>query len=249
MWGQWGSAAGDLLLGACCRGCGRPAWAICLGCRTALSNTSPWTVTPDPCPVGFPTTAAAGPYDPIVRSLILAHKEDQAWTLTPILGQRLAVAIAHLLGSQGESERRRPQGDAQRRRPLVLVPVPSAGSAVRERGLDTAAALARSAARRLRSSGPVQVTRALRQRRAVRDQAGLGAHDRRANLYGGLRVVRQLERNAMVVVVDDVVTTGSSLTEAARALDSAGIVITGAATVAATVRRRPSTSSRPHPPR
>jgi orotate phosphoribosyltransferase len=35
------------------------------------------------------------------------------------------------------------------------------------------------------------------------------------------------------------VTTGSSLTEAARALRAAGIIVLGAATVAATVRERP----------
>jgi adenine/guanine phosphoribosyltransferase-like PRPP-binding protein len=46
-----------------------------------------------------------------------------------------------------------------------------------------------------------------------------------------------------VVLVDDLVTTGSSLTEAARALREARIPVLGAATVAATVRlRRPKPS-------
>jgi predicted amidophosphoribosyltransferase len=44
------------------------------------------------------------------------------------------------------------------------------------------------------------------------------------------------------VLVDDLVTTGSSLTEAARVLGKAGITVLGAATVAATVRVRPANS-------
>jgi predicted amidophosphoribosyltransferase len=44
------------------------------------------------------------------------------------------------------------------------------------------------------------------------------------------------------VLVDDLVTTGSSLTEAARVLRRAGITVLGAATVAATVRARPANS-------
>ena len=43
-----------------------------------------------------------------------------------------------------------------------------------------------------------------------------------------------------IVLVDDLVTTGASLTEAARVLSAAGVEVLGAATVAATVRlRRP----------
>ena len=40
-----------------------------------------------------------------------------------------------------------------------------------------------------------------------------------------------------LVVVDDLVTTGASLTEAARCLADAGFEVLGAATVSATVRR------------
>jgi hypothetical protein len=70
----------------------------------------------------------------------------------------------------------------------------------------------------------------LRQRRPVADQAGLNSRQRQENLAGALGVVRGgagLLRGGAVVLVDDLMTTGASLAEAARAVrealaDSAG---------------------------
>jgi len=77
------------------------------------------------------------------------------------------------------------------------------------------------------------------QSRPVADQAGLGARARQQNLAGAFRLRRPITAGA-VVIVDDLVTTGSSITEAARVLREAGIPVLGAATVAATVRLRTS---------
>ncbi len=76
----------------------------------------------------------------------------------------------------------------------------------------------------------------LRQRRAVADQAGLRAPQRRANLSGALGVTaggRALLRqrssgqgslhHRRVILVDDLLTTGSTLAEAARALREAAV--------------------------
>jgi predicted amidophosphoribosyltransferase len=121
----------------------------------------------------------------------------------------------------------------------VLVPVPSARSAVRHRGFDATWAMATGAAHRLRGDRDVRASRLLGQRRPLRDQAGLGATERAANLRGGYRTTRS-GTDALVIIVDDVVTTGASLTEAARALRVAGIPVLAAATVAATQRRMTS---------
>ncbi|MGW5614789.1 ComF family protein [Streptomyces sp. NPDC003877] len=109
--------------------------------------------------------------------------------------------------------------------PLLLVPVPSGRRAVRARGHDPARRIALAAAADLRRGGlPARVLGVLRQRRAVADQSGLNSRQRLANLAGALTVVpggAGLLREGPVVLVDDVMTTGASLAEAARALRAA----------------------------
>ena len=126
---------------------------------------------------------------------------------------------------------------------IVLIPVPSAARAVRQRGFDATLTLARLAGRRLLTRYPVRVLPALAQFRSVRDQAGLDARQRQRNLSGGIRLRRAVD-GALVVLVDDLVTSGSSLSEAARAVRSGGGIVLGAATVAATERRVPSQARR-----
>lgn len=230
MWFErWLSAAGDLLLGASCHGCGAPGWGICPNCCRRLADGRPYTTTPDPCPVGFPTTVTSAPYDQLLRRLIVAHKERQALGLSRLLADRLATSVHVLLRLVGP-----PPGAV-----VLLVPVPSAARAVRQRGFDATLTLARLAARRLRTRYPVRAVPALAQTRSVRDQAGLDAQQRRRNLNGGLRRRRPVD-HALVVLVDDLVTTGSSLSEAARVVSTGGGVVLGAATVAAAKRRAPA---------
>jgi len=275
----WRDAAGDLLVGASCHGCGAPAWTLCEGCRVELAASPARPTWPEPCPAGFPRTWTAGTYDALARGLVSAHKERSALGLTRVLGERLALAVLALLDETGVLL------PAAGGRPVLLVPVPSARRAVRARGFDAGLALARAAAARLPDTraGPL-----LAPARRVADQSGLGAAERQANLAGAFRVRRSFpwasgwatgatratgavvgtegsgaaigtggtaegrtastavraaaearRRAPWVVVVDDVVTSGASLTEAVRALRSGGVDVLGAATVAATVRRTP----------
>ncbi|MEU6661088.1 ComF family protein [Streptomyces sp. NPDC046821] len=113
-----------------------------------------------------------------------------------------------------------------RRPPLLLVPVPSARKAVRARGHDPARRIAYAAASELRRSGvAARVLAGLRQRRPVADQAGLNSRERLANLAGALEVPAGaralLAENGLIVLVDDLMTTGASLAEAARAIRAA----------------------------
>jgi ComF family protein len=231
---KWLAAAGDLLLGASCHGCGQPWWGICPGCRQLIASRKPFVTAPVPCPDGFPMTVTSSPYDRLLRRVINAHKERQALILTRFLAERLALSVQALLVTK-------PYAVPVRK--IILVPIPSAARTVRQRGFDATHAMARLAARHLRVRYPITVRSALAQARSVADQAGLDARARQQNLAGAFRLRRSIKTGAAVVLVDDLVTTGSSLTEAARVLREAGIPVLGAATVAATVRLLPPTRS------
>ena len=177
-------------------------------------------------------TVTSSAYDPILRGVINAHKERQALTLTSFLAARLALSVHALLMSETPGA-----GDGR----IILVPIPSASRAVRRRGFDATASIVRGAARRLRVRYPMTVRPALTQGRRVADQAGLRAAARQENLFGAFRL-RIPITTGVAVLVDDLVTTGSSLAEAARVLRAARITVLGAATVAATVRLRPPNS-------
>jgi predicted amidophosphoribosyltransferase len=83
----------------------------------------------------------------------------------------------------------------------------------------------------------IRVLPALRLVRAVSDQAELSAQGRRANLAGALAVrpaAHEMVRGRVCVVVDDVLTSGATLAEAGRALQAAGGLVAGVATVCVT---------------
>ncbi|MFJ9829336.1 ComF family protein [Streptomyces sp. NPDC101160] len=219
MQGWWREVAG-LVLPVSCGGCGRPRTALCPPCEAELTGSGPGRVRPVPEPAGLPVVHAAAPYEGAVREVLLAHKERGALPLAGPLGAALAGAVVAAAGGLGGP------GDG----PLLLVPVPSSRRSVRARGHDPTRRIALAAAGRLRRAGPAaRVLPALRQRRWVADQSGLGAGERLANLAGALevaagaaRLLDEAERaGGRVVLVDDLMTTGASLAEAARALAAA----------------------------
>ncbi|WP_411145271.1 ComF family protein [Streptomyces sp. x-80] len=223
MRGVWRELA-DLVLPVDCAGCGRPRTALCAACRLALARggRGAGRVRPEPVPGGLPRVWASAVYADAVRAVLLAHKERGALWLAEPLGATLAEAVRGLRAGGG---------------PLLLVPVPSARGAVAGRGHDPVRRVALAAAGELRRAGAaVRVLPALRQRRVVADQAALSARQRLANVAGALVMRGGADRPlaaAPAVLVDDLVTTGATLAEAARAVMAAGGRVAGAAVVAA----------------
>jgi ComF family protein len=212
----------DLVLPQSCAGCGGAPGLLCAACRAALSSV-PRPAMPSPAPPGLPVPWAATRYEGPVRAMIIAYKESGRTGLARPLGAALARCVL-----------------AAADPPVLVVPVPSARAAVRRRGHDPAHRLAAAAVAALRAGGvPARRVAALTHTRRVADQAGLATAGRAANLAGALRVARPDEvTGRRVIVVDDVVTTGATLAEAARALRAAGAEVPAAAVVAATRRRR-----------
>ena len=141
---------------------------------------------------------AIGPYDGSLRAIVHAFKYD---------GRRsLATPLAALLVRCGSEV----LDDAD-----LVVPVPLHRAKRRRRGFNQAEDLAR----RL----PLPLVHALERRRSTPSQTDLPATARRANVEGAFGPARGLRiRGAVVVLVDDVSTTGATLEACARVLEQAG---------------------------
>jgi predicted amidophosphoribosyltransferase len=225
-------AGRDLALGAACVGCEAPGRALCAGCASLLPRGGR-VAWPTPTPPGLAVPFAAGEYDGLLKVMVNEHKENAVFALAKPLGEVLSRVLLDLADALAH---RPPGPDA----PLHLVPVPSRPRVVRRRGHDPLLRVARIAAAGLRHRGiDASVRRQLVAGRPVLDQAGLGAADRSGNLVGSMRSRRVVPAgpDVLVVVVDDVLTTGSTAREAQRALEEAGTPVAGVATVAATRKR------------
>jgi predicted amidophosphoribosyltransferase len=227
----------DLVLPVECAACGRPGVSWCRRCSLALARSRLGTnepITPDPAPSGLPECFAWGRYTGPLRAGIRAWKDGGRRDLDRGLAQLLAVAIGAALRGPGW-----PPG------PVLVVPAPSSARAERLRGDRPLARVTQHAVEGMsaalgEAAHPVGPLPVLRHRRDVADQAALGAVGRFANLHSAMEVQTRwagLVRGRRCLLVDDVMTTGSTLAEGARALRDAGATDIRAAVIAATPRR------------
>jgi predicted amidophosphoribosyltransferase len=209
----------------------------CPGCAEAL----PLGLIRTAVPLGIAgdlDVAASTLYSDRGRRLLLAFKGAGRHELAPVLGALLAHAV---LGAALLEAPSRPSAGMNA---VALVPVPSRPGSRRDRGADLGLVLARSAAARLRRAGwAAQVDPVLRHAVGSIDQAGLNRRDRARNIANTLvagksAAHRQTGQDAgspvLHVLVDDILTSGATLREAARALRAAGFPRPRGAVVAAT---------------
>ncbi|HZD32502.1 MAG TPA: ComF family protein [Candidatus Angelobacter sp.] len=160
-------------------------------------------------------------------------KYDNVLPAAPVLGQKLAEAIAQLRISSDDAP--------------LLVPVPLHKSKRRERGFNQSDLIVRAAVKRLPRY--FELAPVLKRQRHTRSQVGLTRQERIANLRDAFRVTDPARvKGRTVIVVDDVMTTGSTVSECARVLKQAGAERVWAATVARTLKgavRPPVAESEP----
>jgi len=205
----------------CCDRCGLPwsASTLPIGAGAAVLTLppAPSGVTPLLCgacriePPAWDWARVGAEYEGVVREAIHAFK---------FRGKRaVARPLAQLIGEQWPPAAR----DV-----AALVPVPLGRPRERERGFNQAALLAERLALGL---GVAVRPRWLKRLRDTQPQSDLGASERQANVRGAFEARAEVA-GRHVVVVDDVLTTGATVTECARALRAAGAARIGVVAVA-----------------
>jgi predicted amidophosphoribosyltransferase len=198
----------DLVLPRECGGCGAPSTRWCDRCAAelALKPDDPRLIVPRVEP-GVPVWSL-GRYAGARRGAIVAAKEHGRTDLLGPLSAALRSGLTRLLG-WGVVDC-----------PVTLVPAPTRLIAARRRGGDPVTRMALAAA----VSG-VTVVAALRMRALARDSVGLSVGDRQRNIAGRVRLTRPV--TGAVLLIDDIVTTGSTAAESARVLHAAGARVMG----------------------
>ena len=151
----------------------------------------------------------------IVRRVILDFKYGRQAHLRHLVARWLFAAL--------DDDRLRQQ------RFDVIIPVPLHPARERERGFNQAELLAEL----LRSHMSIQMKAMLERTRYTTTQTAFDRAERMENLHGAFRLRKgEKMRNLRVLLIDDVLTTGSTLSECARVLKKAGAISVHAATAA-----------------
>ncbi|MBI3963365.1 MAG: ComF family protein [Candidatus Kerfeldbacteria bacterium] len=203
------------LFPASCVGCGTMDTWLCTSC---LEGTP---VTPERrcaaclktlgthigCQHPLTTLFSTGPYrETVLADAIQSLKYQYVSALAEPLGVRVAAVL-------------RPHCAAWA--PAVIVPIPLHSRRFRERGFNQAERIARAAGTILNL--PVR-TDILHRRRKTHRQVGLERDERLQNLQNAFVVVKRIPLDVRtVILLDDVWTTGATLTAAADILHSAGV--------------------------
>lgn len=213
----------DRLYPPTCVLCGAPGEAgldLCPGCRVDLPHNSPACprcalplpqgqgggTLCGPCqrrPPPFAASHAAFRYEDPVPALVAGAKFHARFNLTRLLGQCLAQALLE----QGAE------------RPGLIIPVPLHRVRLRERGYNQALEIAREVSAAL--AIPIDGATCVRAW-PTSAQVGLDDRERRRNVRGAFAVLG-VPAAPHVTLLDDVVTTGSTVAELTRVLRRAGV--------------------------
>lgn len=199
----------DALLPPACSGCGRFGLLLCDPCRGAFrppSDPGDRFVAPDAGTVigeQVILAVAAFAYEGPLRKVLQRMKYAGAARVGAALADVSLPALRKLLTISG---------------PAALIPVPLHPERERERGFNQAALLADALSR----GANVPVQRLLVRGRATTKQHELDRAARLRNLAGAFRVADGPRPPAVVIVVDDILTTSATMEVCAGELRAAG---------------------------
>jgi ComF family protein len=180
----------------------------------------------------FAKAAAYGSYDSGLRELIHLLKYEQVRPAANLLGRMLAEAMEtlapHFTGTA----------------PLV-VPVPLHRDKLRERGFNQSELIARAALKRRPGGCELELRPGMLERvRPTLSQTGLTRAQRVENMRGAFSAAEDVAGRE-VLLVDDVFTTGTTVSECARVLRRAGASRVWVATVARVLKAEPTFAEPP----
>ena len=215
----------SLVFDSSCIICGDKTSQFCLNCRKEW-RSNPMRLSGEDFPVYSSIT-----YGETAATIVLMAKESGISLTRELLVQELRDSIKELC-----------IGESTKEKNIILVPIPSSRRARVRRGIDFISQISRATAYALNQESEAIKFRSssiLSLKRRVVDQTSLSECGRRENLSGAFTASSKSVIKCPIIIVDDVITTGSTLREAARALKERNLTVLGAATACASQRRLP----------
>lgn len=194
-----------------CASCGEPGYRLCVNCQskirfyknhTASLHGSGLAGTNNTVQSQKSVMRILAEYEGVIRECVHALKYGNNHGI----GEMFAVWLAEMVQEEGwETD--------------LVVPVPLSQQRLKERGYNQSARIAKPLSLHLQKAySPFAIARV----RETRSQVGLSVEERRLNVAGAFSAVPAIVRDKRVLLVDDVITTGSTMRACSEALLAGG---------------------------